>query len=168
MILINQGFLNNPKLHRMEIPFWEANMATFYGYFKENMEALGLPAPEGVFANLQTATANASTLLAYIDKYGKKVTIGELLGAGMRLEKLATVGALSAAYYAGAVVGSIAVAGGRSLAGGVSLGEVLYRIQSRGLWRAWLVRLLHKSPEVYKTNFNARHAYRHRALRTGK
>lgn len=143
-------------------------MANFNNYFKENMEALGLPAPESVFGSLQAATANASTLLAYIDKYGKNVSVKELLGAGMHLEKLATVGAMSAAFYAGAVIGSIAVASGRSLSGGLSLSDVLRSVQENGLSRTWLVQLLYRSPQIYRKNLSVRGAYRHRALRMGR
>ncbi|WP_199754747.1 hypothetical protein [Pseudoduganella lurida] len=49
----------------------------------------------------------------------------ELIVVGTRLEKLGTVATLSAAFYVGAVVGSIAVATGRSLAGGTSLTDAL-------------------------------------------
>lgn len=34
----------------------------FYMYFKENMEALGLPAPETLYGNLQLALANATAM----------------------------------------------------------------------------------------------------------
>lgn len=57
-------------------------MSKFYEYFKENMEALGLPAPESLYGNLATATATASTLLSQMDKFGKTVTVGEVIGAG--------------------------------------------------------------------------------------
>lgn len=59
-----------------------ARVSNFYVYFKENMESLGLPAPETLFGTLQTAVANASVILTQIDKFGRAVTLGELIGAG--------------------------------------------------------------------------------------
>jgi len=58
-------------------------MSDFYKYFKENMEALGLPAPESLFGNAQLAIGTASTLVALVERLGKKVTVMELIGAGM-------------------------------------------------------------------------------------
>lgn len=77
-------------------------MSDFYKYFKENMEALGLnPPPESLFGTQQLALGTITTMLTYIDKFGTKVTVLDMVLAGTRLEKLATVGAVGAAYYAG-------------------------------------------------------------------
>jgi len=72
-------------------------MSDFYKYFKENMDGLGLPAPESLFGNVQLATATASTLIGLAEKFGKTVTVAEMIGAGIRGEKLMVVGAMSAA-----------------------------------------------------------------------
>ena len=48
-------------------------MSGFYKYFKENMEALGLAAPESLFGMLKTAIGTAATILSQIDKYGPRV-----------------------------------------------------------------------------------------------
>lgn len=125
-------------------------MSDFYKHFKENMDALGLPAPESLFGSAQLALGTASTLLGLVDKFGKKVTVMEMLGAGVRAEKLIVIGAMSASYYAGAVIGSIAVATGRSLAGGTSLSDVLLNAQMNHLHRAWLPAVLVRHPEIYK------------------
>jgi len=113
-------------------------MSNFYQYFKENMDGLGLPAPESLFGTLQTTVATVTVLLTNIDKFGKTVTVRELIGAGTRLEKLATVAALSAAFYVGACIGSLAVATGRTLAGGVSIADVLLLARRHQIDRAWL------------------------------
>ncbi|MET0267025.1 MAG: hypothetical protein ABW202_15585 [Duganella sp.] len=125
-------------------------MSDFYRYFKENMEALGLPAPESLFGTLQTTVATVTVLLTNIDKYGKTVTVGELLGAGTRLEKLSVAAALSAAFYAGACIGSLAVATGRTLAGGTSLADVLLAAHTHRLNRTWLTPILLRSPAIYR------------------
>jgi hypothetical protein len=125
-------------------------MSDFYRYFKENMEGLGLPAPESLYGTLQAAVANAAVLLGQIDKFGQKVTVRELIVAGTRLEKLAVIGALSAAFYVGAVIGSIAIATGRVLGEGTSLADVMLLAQQRNLNRPWLRATLVRWPGTYK------------------
>lgn len=133
-------------------------MSDFYRYFKENMEALGLPAPESLYGTLQAAVANAAVLMGQIDKFGRKVAVRELIVAGTRLEKLAVIGALSAAFYVGAVIGSIAVATGRVLGDGTSLADVMLLAQQRHLNRPWLPATLLRWPGTYK-NVAGRHMY---------
>jgi hypothetical protein len=113
-------------------------MSDFYRYFKENMDGLGLPAPETLFGNLQMALATATVFLSHIDKYGKAITVWELIGAGTKLDQLRVIGTLSAAYYVGAVIGSVAVATGRSLAGGTSISDVILTANFYKLNRPWL------------------------------
>jgi hypothetical protein len=124
-------------------------MSDFYQYFKENMDSLGLATPESLFSNSQSAVSTASTLLALIDKFGKKVTVAEMIGAGTKIEKLTVLGAINASYYAGAVIGSIAVATGRVLAGGTSLSDVLLSAQMNHLHRPWLSGVMVRHPEIY-------------------
>jgi hypothetical protein len=124
-------------------------MSDFYRYFKENMDSLGLRAPESLFGSLTTAVGTATTLLTQVDKFGKTVTLGELIKAGTRLEKLAVVGTCSAAFYAGAVIGSIAVAAGRTLSGGTSLADVLFFASNNRLNREWLSTCLLNCPGIY-------------------
>lgn len=47
-------------------------MSSFYSYFKENMEALGLPAPESLYGTAATALATLSTLNTLFEKFGRK------------------------------------------------------------------------------------------------
>ncbi len=100
-------------------------MSDFHRYFKENMEALGLPAPDSLFGTLQSSLTTVTVLLASIDKFGKTATIADLIGAGTRLEKLGMIGTLSAAFYAGACIRSLAVATGTSMSGGATVADVL-------------------------------------------
>lgn len=125
-------------------------MASFYTCFKENMDSLGLPAPLTLFSSAQAAVANVSIILAHIDKFGKAVTVGEVIGAATKLEKLGVVGTLSASFYVGACVGSIAVATGRSMADGLSLADVLSSATRNRLNRPWLAGVLRQSPGLYK------------------
>ncbi|MGF1693923.1 hypothetical protein [Photobacterium kagoshimensis] len=105
----------------------------FYKYFEENMNALGLSAPKSLFESVEKATATATTILSTLSHLGRTATIGEIIGATASLEKLAVVGAISASAYVGAVIGSIAVASGRSLACGTSIADVLWMMKKNNL-----------------------------------
>lgn len=128
-------------------------MASFYDYFKENMDGLGLPAPESLYGNLFSAVGTAQVIMAQIEKYGKKVTVREVIGAASRLEQLTVISTLGACYYAGAIIGSIAVATGRSISGGTSLSDVLMAANQNGLSTPWLVDELGKNPKLYDRRF---------------
>lgn len=106
---------------------------TFYYYFKENMEATGLPCPETIFGVTTTAVTNIGLLAAYVAK-NHGVTIGKMLkdiptiaaaGAAVAVADAAVSVAgvstvvsegsiatieLSAAFYVGACIGSLLVA----------------------------------------------------------
>jgi hypothetical protein len=135
-------------------------MSDFYKYFKENMEALGLAAPDSLFGSQQIAIGTISTILTFTDRFGPKVTVREMIGAGTRLEILATLGALYAAYYAGAAIGSLAIATGRTLAGGTSLADVLFEASKWKLRRPWLAPLLQRRPGIYDPSVPDRKYYR--------
>lgn len=139
-------------------------MSDFYDYFKENMESLGLPAPASLFGSIQSAVGTAAVILASIDKYGTRVTLRELIGAGTRLEVLGVVGACAATFYVGAVIGSLAVAGGRTLSGGVSLADVLFEASRLGFKRPWLTSLMHRMPIIYTPGMSGRQYYKHHGL----
>jgi hypothetical protein len=122
---------------------------TFYEYFKENMTPLNLPAPETLFGTLTTATTTIGTMMKFIQTYGTRATVSEMIltlpgaatGAGGGIvgisvaasEMLFAVGALSAAYYIGACIGSLAVATGKKFSGGVSLVDCLSTAKQYGI-----------------------------------
>lgn len=112
---------------------------TFYPAFKQNMNAMGLPAPENLYGTLSLAIANANAVLTQIDKFGKSVTVGELIGAGTMLEGIGVISACSAAFYVGAIIGSIAVATGHSIFGGVTIADIIFTANRYNLNRPWLV-----------------------------
>lgn len=136
-------------------------MSKFYKYFKENMEALGLvPPPQSLFGTQQLAIGTISTILGCIDKFGTRVTMMEVIGAGSKLEQLAVVGAVGASYYAGALIGSLAVATGRTIGGGTSLADVLHEASKWKLNRPWLTSLFHRTPAIYDASVPGRKYYR--------
>lgn len=136
-------------------------MSDFYKYFKENMDALGLVAPESLFGTTQVALGTITAMLTFADKFGPRVTVLEMVGAGTKLECLALLGAVQVSYYAGATIGSLAVATGRTLAGGTSLSDVLFEASRLGFKRPWLVSLLHRMPGIYDPHVSNRRYYKY-------
>ncbi|VWD45315.1 hypothetical protein BLA50215_05697 [Burkholderia lata] len=88
---------------------------TFYRAFRDNMDALGLPAPASLFAAQETATGTLAAILGVLKTLGPTATVGELIGATTGLELLAAASALGASFYVGAAIGSLIVAADASL-----------------------------------------------------
>ena len=144
----------------------------FYGYFNENMEALHLPAPYGLFGTLTTATATIGAMVKLVEKFGTRVTVAELIktlpgavaGAGGGAVGIATgasecllvAGAVSAAYYVGACIGSLAVATGKTLSGGISIADCLSVANANRIETPpWLIATLHTNPQLQRSGTEA-------------
>lgn len=84
--------------------------ATFSKKFQENMNALGLPAPNSLFSSLTAALGNLTAILGAFDSVGPTATVEEILKATTLREKLSVGGLMAASYYIGAVIGSVLVA----------------------------------------------------------
>jgi len=151
-----------------------SNDKTFYSYFKENMEAIGLQAPESLFGSVTTAIASTTAIVAVTETVGAKVTISELIGAGTLFEGLIVVGACTAAFYAGACLGSLAVASVRSYsdhatkatAGSQSISENdFYSVSDISRYAAMykisvgytVQKALHRNPALCKNHLFNRH-----------
>ncbi|HFD31910.1 MAG TPA: hypothetical protein ENJ28_04245 [Gammaproteobacteria bacterium] len=132
---------------------------SFFKYFKENMNSLGLKVPSSLFDTQSSAVLNASAILAAIKLLGPKATLAEVAGATVALEKLAVLGALSASYYLGAVVGSIAVATGRYLGCGKTIADYFVLIESQGLMTPELNRHLNQYQIILNTELPNRLSY---------
>jgi len=87
---------------------------SFGDCFGRNMNALGLPAPSSIFGTIGVATATIREIAKTVATYGTKVTIGEIIGAGVVEgavaaglgEVLGAIGGLTASFYLGACIGS--------------------------------------------------------------
>lgn len=110
----------------------------FKYYFTQNMQAMGLPAPDELFGTLEKTIGCAYAMSKAIEVYGSRVTIGELIGAGTFSEGLGVVISVGAAYYLGAVIGSIAVATGQSVSGGTTIADILFTAKKYKLYRDWM------------------------------
>ena len=134
--------------------------SNFYDYFKENMEALGLPAPVSLFATQTTASGVISSILTAISRLSKNATVAELVGATTGLEKLMVVGAASASFYVGAAIGSFAIATGRYAACGVSISDVMWEIHHNGIRiPSWLTLHLSRFPVIIDKRMPMRASY---------
>lgn len=135
----------------------------FKKYFTENMNALGLPAPQNLFDSYSTAVANAALMAEALRTLGKGATIGELVGATTGLEKLKVAAAFGASYYVGAVIGSIAIASGRSLGCGYRISDMVSFLDHNNLkfddWNAFFV----DNPQVLNKNQGFRNSFGLRA-----
>jgi hypothetical protein len=128
----------------------------FYKYFKENMDALNLSTPQGLFDSSEKAIGNATLMVTATAQLGKNATVTEMAVATTGLEKLIVAGAVYAAGYTGAVIGSIAVASGRSASCGQSIADTLWFIKQNGLQFPHFDLFYKSNPEVIDTNYKCR------------
>lgn len=137
---------------------------SFYDYFRENMEGLGLNVPSSLFYTQADAATLITALLTALKSFGKKATIAELVGATTGLEKLLVLGAMRASYYTGAAIGSFAIATGRYSACGASLSDLMFAVHQDGItFPAWLHSHFAQHPEILDKNHSARSVYAIRA-----
>lgn len=79
--------------------------ANFSESFKSCMSLLGLQTPSSLFDSASSAVSTINAIYAVVLKYGKKITIAELVGAGILEDAMIVVGGCSAAFYLGACIG---------------------------------------------------------------
>jgi hypothetical protein len=82
-----------------------ASDTTFSESFKSCMSLLGLQTPSSLFDSASSAVSTINAIYAVVLKYGKKITIAELIGAGILEDAMIVVGGCSAAFYLGACIG---------------------------------------------------------------
>lgn len=136
---------------------------TWFSYWRENMQGLGIPIPNTWHGSEASVLALAGALASAVEKYGPRVTVAELVGAGVVSEQVAFLGSLTAAGVAGAAIGSAAVATGRYLAGGTSLADVLGNVLGYAARKRVLTRQVHitlaNHPQIYNPKSRGRIAY---------
>ncbi|WP_322051475.1 hypothetical protein [Paraburkholderia bannensis] len=84
--------------------------ADFYKAFKDNMGALGLDVPASLTQAPANVAARVGAWVAAYEKFGKAVTLADVIGAGTASERLLVFGAVYASFWLGAAVGSLMVA----------------------------------------------------------
>lgn len=135
------------------------NQPSWYSYFKENMDALGLPVPATWQGKGAAVIGMLSQLVAVSEKFGPRVTVHELLEAGTKGEVLLVAGGMSASWYLGGVIGSAAVATGRYGACGTRLIDVIGYAHHNRLWSPRVAHQLHTHPEIYSSGKANRRNY---------
>jgi len=131
----------------------------FKKYFIKNMKALNLFVPANFFETREKAISTGSLILIAIKTLGKEATMAEIAGATISLEKLMVLGALNASGYVGAVIGSIAVATGRSLACGYQISDMFVLLERNNLkFENWIAFYSH-NPEILDINHKFRHSF---------
>ncbi len=126
---------------------------SFYFYFKENMDALGLPAPESLFGTLTVAVGTIAALTAPLKEYGSQVTMADVIkltaatgvaapAATIIYDKALVAAGCLFSYYVGACIGSLSVATGRYISGGMSIADLFDCAKRHGI---------PTSPELQKT-----------------
>ncbi len=125
--VVQQIQSSQPLLQRAE--------KTFGDYFSDCMESMGIPVPSSLFTSIATAKATIAAIAGAVAKFGAEATIGEIaltgLGAGVStavVEWMIALGALSASFLVGAMIGCLASATGEWMSGGYSLGDVMYDV----------------------------------------
>ena len=131
----------------------------FTRYFNENMQALGLPFPSTFFDSYNAAIAHAVVMVETLKTLGKGAAVAELIGATTGLEKLKVAATLGAAAYVGAIIGSIAVASGRSLGCGSRISDMFVFLYQNKLefdgWHAFYA----YNPQVLDKSHNFRNSF---------
>lgn len=117
----------------------------FGRYFKENMDALGLPTPTGYYESLLATFGIISTLSEAANRYPTMAVsqVKEL----KRYQQVGLLTTLTVSFYAGALIGSAAVALGRTLGCGTSLADAIHLAKSNGIYGMWVERELVAHPE---------------------
>ncbi len=144
------------------------NQGDFKKYFTENMNAMNLPVASTLFDNFNAAIVNAGLILDTLNTLGKGATMAEIIKATTGLEKLKVAASLGAAYYVGAVIGSIAVASGRSLGCGYRVSDMFVFLEQANLkfdnWNAFYM----MNPEILNKNYIPRSMYYAKAISSSR
>jgi hypothetical protein len=136
---------------------------SWFSYFKENMEALGLAVPTSWYGAQTVVTGAISSLVSVHARFGSRVTVGELVKAGTKADAMVVIFGMSASWYLGGAVGSAAVATGRHMACGTQIIDVFsYAARNRMLTQPIQHQLV-AHPEIYDIARRNRALYGHLA-----
>ena len=118
----------------------------FGKYFNENMEALGLPTPTGMYESALTIFGIAGTLGETAHLYPNMPASTALKGSyQFERAKIGTAAGIS--FYVGAMIGSAAVATGRVAGCGATIADAIWLARENGIYGTWLEHELVAHPE---------------------
>ncbi|PCM43753.1 hypothetical protein [Marinobacter sp. ANT_B65] len=131
----------------------------FQKYFNENMDALGLPYPTSFFDSYNATVAHLTVMVDAIKTLGKGATVAELIGATTGLERLKIAAAFGASAYVGAVIGSLAVATGRSLGCGSRISDLFVIVEKNKLPLESIHGFYARNPQILDLNHPFRSSF---------
>lgn len=135
------------------------NDGDFQKYFKENMDGLGFPSPTTWFDVTSDALGVAGGSAEMVRRFGGNTGLRTLAGATFAVEKIGIAAGLLLIGYAGAAIGSAAVATGRSLGCGTRMIDVISYIEKNDLQFKGYKEFFIQHPEVYDVNRSNRKAF---------
>lgn len=123
----------------------------FGTFIDENMASLGLPMPSTTFETIGSMTAIATSMAEIIEINGTSINLYQALSKINSAKKTLSISAgITASYYLGALIGSMAVATGRCLSGGVTMSEAIWAAREMGIFASWLDVEYIKHPELLR------------------
>lgn len=126
------------------------------------MAALGLPAPKNMFTSFGTALGEVRLITGAVSIGGTGATVAEIAFATTLAEALTAVAGISAAGYAGAIIGSLIIATQRSAFCGASIADALIFIEENGLQFRSPKVFFANNPEVLNPSASNRSTYAQR------
>lgn len=139
------------------------NQLGWNSYFEENMSDLGLPTPSSIYARAAAAVTTWKTFASFVEHFGTRVTVGEMLKAGLRKDYEMLAAGTIASIYVGGVIGSAAVATGRHLACGTHMIDAISYARRYYPESPWLVGHFQRFPEIYMSGLSGRRSYGQRS-----
>lgn len=158
------GLISEQEIRKLDLRICISNEA-FGTIVNNNLKGMGLPPLDGVMKGLGAALGISIALTSAVNTYGTKVTVNEALRATNREEKLKGATKLLAAYYAGAIIGSIFIAtvGTTGCSRSKSIRGIDDFIKNTGLKFESPKVFFANNPEILNTSMSNREAYAKRA-----
>jgi len=105
--------------------------------------------PSTVFETIGSMTAIATAIAEVIEINGTSVSLYQALQKISTAKRALSVSAgISASYYFGALVGSMAVATGRCASNGATITDAVWTAREMGIFGSWLETEYVKHPEL--------------------
>ncbi|WP_263146259.1 hypothetical protein [Pseudomonas sp. RIT-PI-AD] len=123
------------------------------------MDQIYMTLTETIDGTFKMVMGDILYLMSFHEKYGSKVTVADLRGAGTMKDAAKVLAAIGSAGYLGAMIGSAAVATGRYGACGSYIIDAFAFARMHNLDRPWLISHLQRHPEIYTPNHPARGMY---------
>jgi len=144
--------------------------------FKENMNSMGLPAPQGLYLSAGTFLGTTGTLLRAVERFGPTATVAEITTTGSLATSVGAVdlvslaGATLASAYIGASIGSAftatvlsnncqgikrpPVSGQMGRNNRFKKTDVIAFSKDNNIYSSWLDNVLEEYPEIYDEVIN--------------